>query len=338
MNGLVQGQGFTVKLPAGFQLAQQDAMGRMFFVPVGYQQPDGSPAAVVQVTPVALSMAPMMLQELQSLGQGASPFPPLVIVGTGPVQEERSDAGYGAGRPFQAVHPMFGQSFTGALFVEQGAQNAVMILVLIWADMAPILAPGCLQLAESVELDEATSSVGVQPRPGAIPAEASRSGTPDESGKGHPFRGAVFNGPVTYIEQGATMRSEEGDHIEIGSVSGSQGFNIGGRGNTVTIGAAEREELQGLIQELREAIEAADLTASAKKFLLEKAVPQMEEAVAHEDPQPGMARGLERLNDQLEGAGTAAKQVEGIIGTVSKIAGVLGIAVKTAAPFLATLI
>jgi hypothetical protein len=64
----------------------------------------------------------------------------------------------------------------------------------------------------------------------------------------------------------------------------------------------------------------------------------MEQAVHAPEPKPALSHAMERINDQLEGAGAVAKNVSGIVETVSKIAGIVGIAVKTVAPFLAGLL
>jgi hypothetical protein len=71
---------------------------------------------------------------------------------------------------------------------------------------------------------------------------------------------------------------------------------------------------------------------------MNKALPEMEKGARVGEVKSGLERGLERINDQLEGAGAAAKNVSGIIETVSKIASVVGIAIKTVAPFLAGLL
>ena len=49
-------------------------------------------------------------------------------------------------------------------------------------------------------------------------------------------------------------------------------------------------------------------------------------------------RGLERINDQIEGIGTAAKNVSGIAETATKIAQFAGLTMRTVAPFLAGMV
>ena len=73
-------------------------------------------------------------------------------------------------------------------------------------------------------------------------------------------------------------------------------------------------------------------------MLLNKAVPELQKSAETEDPKPGFERGLERINDQLEGVEGVASKVTGIVGTVAKIAATAGLAIKSVAPFLAGLI
>jgi hypothetical protein len=64
----------------------------------------------------------------------------------------------------------------------------------------------------------------------------------------------------------------------------------------------------------------------------------MKEASQQPDPKPGLTQGLEHLNENLQKAKTTASSVSEIVGTVSKIAGIIGVGVKVAAPFLAGLL
>src|SRR5215472_6482906 len=126
--------------------------------------------------------------------------------------------------------------------------------------------------------------------------------------------------------------------ITTGNVTGT-GIAIGaGAQATVIISQQAQKEVLSLLSLLREQLEKSDLPDGAKNALLNKAVPEMETAVQSPDPKPAMARGLERINDQLEGVGAAAKNVSGIVDTIAKIAGVVGIGVKAVAPFIASLL
>jgi hypothetical protein len=64
----------------------------------------------------------------------------------------------------------------------------------------------------------------------------------------------------------------------------------------------------------------------------------MSQAVQSEDPKSGFQRGLERIDEQLQGAGAAAEHASGIVSTVAQIAKTIGIPLLHAAPYLAALI
>lgn len=132
----------------------------------------------------------------------------------------------------------------------------------------------------------------------------------------------------------------EGDDksIKTGNVSGT-GIAIGhGARATVTITPQIRNEIADLLQQLHLEIQQATIPDSTKKVIANKALPEMESALESDDPKSGLARGLERVNDQLEGVGAAASSVSGIVETIAKIAGSAGIVLKTVAPFLAALL
>ncbi len=132
--------------------------------------------------------------------------------------------------------------------------------------------------------------------------------------------------------------AEQSGNITTGDISGT-GIAVGaGARATVTINQKTQEELTGLFQLLRAEVQKANLSEGAKNVLLTKAVPEMEAAVRSPDPKPAIQRGLERIDDQLQGVNAVAKDVVGIVGTVAKIAGVVGLAVKTVAPFVAGLL
>lgn len=126
--------------------------------------------------------------------------------------------------------------------------------------------------------------------------------------------------------------------IKVGDISGT-GIAVGhGAHSKVTITQQSRDEVIGLLETLCKEISNANIPDSAKNVLLNKAVPEMDQAIRSADPKSGLERGLERINDQLEGAGAVASNVSGIIDTVTKIAKSAGIAIKTVAPFLAALL
>jgi hypothetical protein len=89
----------------------------------------------------------------------------------------------------------------------------------------------------------------------------------------------------------------------------------------------------GVLLQCHEVVERIDLRCA-----LNKAVPEMAQAIRSTDPKAGLEHGLERINDQLEGVGAAASHVSGIIETATKIARSTGIIIKTVAPFLAALL
>lgn len=136
------------------------------------------------------------------------------------------------------------------------------------------------------------------------------------------------------FSKGNLMESGGDSSIKTGNVTGT-GIAIGHNAQaSVTMGAETQKEVLALLQQLRDEIQKANIPDAAKSIILSKAVPEMENAVNSGEPKSGLERGLERINDQLQGAGAVATNVSGIVGTVTKIAQAVGIAVKTVAPFL----
>jgi thiamine phosphate synthase YjbQ (UPF0047 family) len=134
------------------------------------------------------------------------------------------------------------------------------------------------------------------------------------------------------------MAEEKSSYVNTGNVSGT-GIAIGQDVQaTVTINQQTQQELLDLIQQLQQQIQAAQLPEGAKTVLLQKAVPEMTQAVQSEDPKSGFQRGLERIDEQLQGAGAAAEHASGIVDTVAKIAKTIGIPLLHAAPYIAALI
>lgn len=132
--------------------------------------------------------------------------------------------------------------------------------------------------------------------------------------------------------------SEGQGNITTGDITG-QGIAVGhGASANVQITQGNLAEIVDALAQLRSDIAAADLPEGAKKVILEKAVPEMEEAVNSPEPRTGLERGLERINDQLEGVGAAAEKVPGILDSVKKIAKAAGVTLSVVAPFLAGLL
>lgn len=134
------------------------------------------------------------------------------------------------------------------------------------------------------------------------------------------------------------MANEKSSYVNTGDVSGT-GIAIGQDVQaSVTINQQTQQELLDLIKQLQAEIQKAQLPDGAKAVLLEKAVPEMTQAVQSEDPKSGFQRGLERIDEQLQGAGVAAEHVSGILDTVGKIAKTVGVPLLRAAPYIAALI
>ncbi len=134
------------------------------------------------------------------------------------------------------------------------------------------------------------------------------------------------------------MAEEKSSYVNTGNVSGT-GIAIGQDVQaTVTINQQTQKELLDLIKQLQQQIQDAQLPEGAKTVLLEKAVPEMTQAVQSEDPKSGFQRGLERVDEQLQGAGAVAEHASGIVDTVAKIAKTIGIPLLHAAPYIAALI
>jgi thiamine phosphate synthase YjbQ (UPF0047 family) len=134
------------------------------------------------------------------------------------------------------------------------------------------------------------------------------------------------------------MADDKGSFIHTGNISG-QGIAVGDHAQaTVTINQQTQQELLDLIKQLQQQIQAAPIPDGAKQVILEKAVPEMTQAVRSDDPKSGLQRGLERVDEQLQGAGAVAEHASGIVDTVAKIAKTIGIPLLHAAPYIAALI
>ena len=126
--------------------------------------------------------------------------------------------------------------------------------------------------------------------------------------------------------------------ITTGSIKG-EGIAVGHNAKaSVKITQEISNEILDLLEQLRTEIQRATIPDSAKNILLSKAVPEMEEAIKSDEPKSGLERGLERINDQLEGVGVTASNATGIVEKVTKIAQTAGIALKTVMPFISAIL
>ncbi len=127
--------------------------------------------------------------------------------------------------------------------------------------------------------------------------------------------------------------------IRVGDITGA-GIAVGSGARaqgTYTVTQEGRNEITELLEQLKKEIATADIPEGVRNVLLGRAVPQMEQALETDDPQSGLERGLERINDQLEGVGAVTKNVSGIAEKAMKVAQFASIAVKSTAPFLAAM-
>jgi hypothetical protein len=127
-------------------------------------------------------------------------------------------------------------------------------------------------------------------------------------------------------------------NIKTGNISGNQGLAIGqGASANVTItSGVDAGQLANLIAQLRKDINEAPIPEPAKRVMLERAVPAIEEGAAKKQPDKA-ASGIERINDQLEGLAVGVEHVSRIGETVKKIGGLLSVGLPVAAPYLAKL-
>jgi hypothetical protein len=134
------------------------------------------------------------------------------------------------------------------------------------------------------------------------------------------------------------MADEKHSYVRTGDVSGT-GIAIGQDvQSTVSVNQGTQRELLDLLQQLQSDIRGARVPQGAKDVLLTRALPEMEKAARSEDPTSGLQRGLERVDEQLQGAGVLAEHVSGLIGTAAKIAAAIGVPLVHVAPYLAALL
>ena len=122
--------------------------------------------------------------------------------------------------------------------------------------------------------------------------------------------------------------------FNVGNVSGI-GHAIGhGARSNVQLGPEQMDEFKQLMVELRRRISEAPVPEPARQVMLARALPELEKAVTAPDPQQAVKSGLERISENLEVAGAAGEKVVKIAEVVKKIAGIVGLGMSVAAPFL----
>ncbi len=139
-------------------------------------------------------------------------------------------------------------------------------------------------------------------------------------------------------------------NFHVGDVSGI-GHAIGHNAqSSVRMGTQQTAELTSLIAELRQAIANAPIPDTSKQIMLDRTIPAMEPAPVPQatgtdaapapakDPKEAVRSGLERISDQLEGVGAAGEHIVKIAEIAKKMAGVVGVGLSIAAPFLARVI
>jgi len=126
-------------------------------------------------------------------------------------------------------------------------------------------------------------------------------------------------------------------NIRTGNISGT-GIAIGpGAHAEVRIGGTEQGEIAAMIAQLRQDIAASGLNQGSKQALSGGPVTELAQA-AQTGSQSGIAAALSKTDEALKYAGATAEHASSIIATLSRIAGLAGLAFKTVAPFLAGLI
>ncbi|HET9305906.1 MAG TPA: hypothetical protein VFO46_07765 [Candidatus Sulfotelmatobacter sp.] len=107
--------------------------------------------------------------------------------------------------------------------------------------------------------------------------------------------------------------------------------------NRQTITGSSQIEISGLLELLREQIQESAVPAATKASMAEH-VDSMERAAESGDLKSGFKHAFKGFNQNLEQIGTATERVSGIVSTLGKIAGAAGIAIKTVAPFVASML
>jgi hypothetical protein len=134
------------------------------------------------------------------------------------------------------------------------------------------------------------------------------------------------------------MTDGEKTFIRTGNVSGT-GIVLGSDNQTtVVVQTGAEKEILSLVEELRAQIEQSALPEGTKSVLLSRVVPSMQEAAKSPQPAPALKASIERVDDVLASANTAAGNIQGIVASVAKIAGLVGLGIKVVAPFVASLL
>jgi hypothetical protein len=115
------------------------------------------------------------------------------------------------------------------------------------------------------------------------------------------------------------------------------GNNLIGDNNTQNNTYNDLQQITTLLATLRTQIQQAPIPAETKASL-EEHVDSMKQAAQSPDPKSGFSQDLTGINDKLKQVGTATESVSGIVSTISKIATIAGIGIKTVAPFIAGLL
>lgn len=126
-------------------------------------------------------------------------------------------------------------------------------------------------------------------------------------------------------------------NFQFGNVSGTNVQTGDNNTQNIAINQVDRNQILGLLDTLHQQIQQAPIPEETKQAITQQVLPSMQEAAKQPDPKPGLTQGLEHLNTNLEKANTAASSISEIVGTVSKIAGIIGVGLK-AVPFLAGLL
>ncbi len=128
------------------------------------------------------------------------------------------------------------------------------------------------------------------------------------------------------------------DKIKTGNITGT-GIAVGhGARAQVTITVEQQQQMRDSVSQLKEIIRSASLPKRVEASLLERSVPEIEQALESSDPKSGIETALARVNDVLEATDTTTGSLARIAGTVAKLAGIIGIGIKKVAPFLAALL
>ena len=131
------------------------------------------------------------------------------------------------------------------------------------------------------------------------------------------------------------MTSDKSIRIS-GGIHGS-GIAVG-ENIQVNMADAQRGQLENLVRELRVLVDKANIPPAARDSIREDALPELESASRSSTPALQVHSGLGKINSTLRSIGAGANDVSSIADVAVKIAKIAGVAVATAAPFLAGLL